>query len=93
MHDLRKPERDTPSPHPGLPEAPQRGDALRDDEDIFASGYVSSLHALELLQFVERRFDIEVEDSDLELDHFRSVEALERFVNSKKNACRQVVDL
>jgi acyl carrier protein len=57
--------------------------AIEDDVDIFASGYVNSLFALEIVMFVEGRFRIRVEDEDLELDNFRSINAVARFVAQK----------
>jgi methoxymalonate biosynthesis acyl carrier protein len=55
-------------------------DQLRDDEDIFAAGFVTSLMALELVQFLETRLHVEVEDGDLNMDNFRSVDALTALV-------------
>ncbi|WP_245811798.1 acyl carrier protein [Actinophytocola xinjiangensis] len=54
--------------------------------DIFALGYVNSLFALELVTFVERRFDITIGTDDLDLDNFRSVEAMARLVGTIRAA-------
>ncbi|MGW7289416.1 acyl carrier protein [Streptomyces sp. NPDC054847] len=59
---------------------------LGDDDDIFQLGFVSSMFAMQLVAFVEHEFGITVENDDLELDHFRSVSALEAFVNRKLSA-------
>jgi methoxymalonate biosynthesis acyl carrier protein len=56
---------------------------LQDDEDIFASGVVNSLLAMQLVLFVEKEFGISVEDEDLDLDNFRSVNALAGLVERK----------
>ena len=61
-----------------------RSHDLRDDEDIFALGFVNSLLAMQLVQFVEERFGISVESDDLELDNFRSVGAIVAFVERKR---------
>jgi acyl carrier protein len=58
------------------------GAPVEDDEDIFASGYVNSLFAVQLVMFVERTFDIPVVGDDLDLRNFRSVAAVHRFVTS-----------
>ena len=63
-----------------------RGHDLADDEDMFASGYVNSLFAMQLVQFVESAFGITVESEDLELDNFRSVDALAALVARKQGA-------
>ena len=60
-----------------------RGHELRDDEDIFASGFVNSMFAMQLVQFVESTFGITCESDDLELDNFRSIAAITRFVERK----------
>jgi methoxymalonate biosynthesis acyl carrier protein len=53
------------------------------EEDLFASGLASSLIALQLVVLVEHEFALTVEDDDLNLDNFRSVAAIERFVVRK----------
>ncbi len=61
------------------------GDAtLADDEDMFATGYVNSMFALQLVQFVEGEFGITVESDDLDLDNFRTVRAIASFVERKR---------
>ncbi len=60
-----------------------RGHELRDDEDMFATGYVNSMFAMQLVQFVEQTFGVEVESDDLDLDNFRSVDAIAAFVARK----------
>lgn len=57
---------------------------LREDTDLFASGLLSSLFAMELVLFVEEEFSIVVENEDLDLDHFCSIRAITRFVEKKR---------
>ena len=59
---------------------------LRDDEDMFATGYVNSMFALQLVQFVEGEFGITVDSDDLELDNFRTVSTIAEFVERKRAA-------
>jgi methoxymalonate biosynthesis acyl carrier protein len=59
---------------------------LQDDEDIFSLGFVNSLFAMQLVMFIEKEFNTSVEDEDLELDNFRSINALETLVSRKKIA-------
>ncbi|HEX8320287.1 acyl carrier protein [Longimicrobium sp.] len=63
-----------------------RGRELRDDEDIFATGYVNSMFAMQLVQFVEQAFGVTVEGEDMEIDNFRSIDALAGFVQRKRTA-------
>jgi acyl carrier protein len=59
---------------------------LRDDEDIFALGFVNSLLAMQLVMFVEKEFGVTVEDEDLDLDNFRSIDAIAQLVERKTAA-------
>lgn len=56
---------------------------LQPDEDIFALGFVNSLLAMQLVAFVEKDFGIRVEDEDLDLDNFRSINAIAQLVQRK----------
>ena len=56
---------------------------LRDDENMFAAGFVNSLFAMQLIAFVEGKFGISVESEDLELSNFNSIDAIHRFVERK----------
>ena len=58
---------------------------LRDDEDIFAAGFVNSMFAMQLVQFIEHEFGFAIETEDLELDNFRSIEAMARFIEHKRS--------
>jgi methoxymalonate biosynthesis acyl carrier protein len=52
-----------------------------EDRDIFASGAVNSLFAMELVVFVEQTFGVRVTGADLTLDNFRSVRTMTDLVN------------
>ncbi|MFF2325846.1 MULTISPECIES: acyl carrier protein [unclassified Streptomyces] len=49
--------------------------------DLFASGAVSSLFAMELVVFVEGTFGVAVEGADLAMDNFRTVRAMTSLVS------------
>ncbi len=57
--------------------------SLRDDDDLFDSGIVNSLFAVQLMTFIEKRFGIEVGMDDLDIAHFKSVDATTAFVLGK----------
>ena len=63
---------------------------LGDDEDIFALGFVNSLFAMELVMFVEKTFGVAIDRDDLELDNFRTVNAIAGLVRRKGEAGAQV---
>src|SRR5947209_6221435 len=56
---------------------------LGDDEEFFALGFVNSLFAMQLIMFVEKEFQIKVDDEDLDIANFRSVNAVAELVNRK----------
>jgi methoxymalonate biosynthesis acyl carrier protein len=56
---------------------------VEDDEDLFASGLVNSLFAMQLVLFVEKEFAVKVENQDLDLANFRSVNAITSFIQQK----------
>jgi acyl carrier protein len=60
-----------------------RSDSLRDDQDLFASGLVNSLMAMQIVAFVEKEFSITLGDDDLKLENFNSVDHITAFVVQK----------
>jgi methoxymalonate biosynthesis acyl carrier protein len=60
--------------------------ALDGDQDIFALGFVNSLFALQIVLFVEKEFGVHVDNEDLDLGNFRSINALAGFVARKQAA-------
>ena len=59
---------------------------LKEDEDIFATGYVNSMFAMELVLFVEKEFGIKVENEDLEFENFKSINAIAQMIERKKGS-------
>ena len=56
---------------------------LGDDENLFESGLINSLFAVQLMTFVERKFGIEIGMDDLDIENFKSVGATAAFVARK----------
>jgi methoxymalonate biosynthesis acyl carrier protein len=56
---------------------------LNDDDDIFAMGFVNSLLALQLVNFLQKRFQITIDDEDLDLDNFRTLNRMASLVERK----------
>ena len=56
---------------------------LDDDENLFESGIVNSLFAVQLMTFVEKTFAIEVEMDDLDIQNFKSLNATTAFIQKK----------
>jgi acyl carrier protein len=60
-----------------------RNAKLTDEDDIFALGYANSMFAMQLVLFVEREFAIAVENEDLDIANFRTVDAIAGLVARK----------
>lgn len=58
-------------------------DRLDDDDDLFATGIVNSLFAVQLMTFVEKVFAIEVDVEDLDIANFKTLNATTAFVLRK----------
>jgi len=57
---------------------------LQDDEDIFSLGFVNSLFAMQIVLFVEQQMGISIANEDLELDNFRTINAMTNLIIRKK---------
>jgi methoxymalonate biosynthesis acyl carrier protein len=59
---------------------------LQPDEDIFALGFVNSLLAMQLVNFVEKEFAVTIDDEDLDLANFRTLSSIDALVERKRAA-------
>ena len=60
--------------------------SLDDDANLFESGIVNSLFAVQLMMFIENAFAIEVGQDDLDIENFKSLNAMTAFVLKKRGA-------
>ncbi len=56
----------------------------QDDTSFLENGIVDSMNVLELVMFVEQKFGVKVEDSEIVPDNFDSVARLADFVRRKQ---------
>ena len=56
---------------------------VQDDDDIFAMGFVNSLFAMQLVMFIEKEFGLAIEDEDLNIDNFRTINTITELVLGK----------
>ena len=56
---------------------------LDDSTEIFRSGYVNSLFAMQLVMFIEKEFSFRLEGNDLGLDNFKSIAAIANLIAAK----------
>lgn len=61
-----------------------RSQELADHDDIFALGFVNSLLAMQLVNFLQKEFAVAIEDDDLDLDNFRTLHKMDEFVERKR---------
>jgi acyl carrier protein len=55
-----------------------------DSDNIFELGFVNSLFAMKLLNYVETEFNVTVDDEDIEISNFSSIDNIIRLINKKK---------
>lgn len=56
---------------------------LQDDEDIFSTGYVNSLFAMQLVMFIEKEYHIRLENDELDLKNFQTLNVISQFLEQK----------
>ena len=59
---------------------------LGDDDNLFETGVVNSLFAVQLMTFIEKTFAVEVGMDDLDIENFKSLSAAAAFVERKNGS-------
>ena len=59
-------------------------DSIEHDRDLLADGIIDSLGIVELINFLESRYAIKVDDDDIDPENFRSVASVVAFVEKKE---------
>lgn len=62
------------------------------DQDLFSSGLVKSMFAMQLVVHLEESYDIAVIGPDLKLDNFRTVQAMSSLVLRLRDAAHTGTD-
>jgi acyl carrier protein len=57
--------------------------SFEDHDHLFERGLVNSLFAMQLVTHLEKAYQIEVDNEDLEIDNFKSVNAICSFIATK----------
>jgi len=63
---------------------------LHDDEDLLALGFVKSLFILQLVLFIEREFDLKIENVHRNIDSFRTVNSIAELVECNSDLVLEV---
>lgn len=66
-----------------FPSAQER--QLGQHDSLLDNGIIDSLGTLEVVQFLEDEFGVEVTDDEMVADHFDSVHSIAQFVESKQS--------
>jgi acyl carrier protein len=59
---------------------------LSDDDSFLEKGIVDSTGILEMVGFLEKEFDLKVQDEEIVPDHFDSIARLARYVHRKQGS-------
>ncbi|OJX39527.1 MAG: hypothetical protein BGO78_13535 [Chloroflexi bacterium 44-23] len=56
---------------------------IKPDDDLLSEGIIDSLGILQLVSFIEEKFNIQVDDEDVVLENFQSIASLNNFLSAK----------
>lgn len=56
---------------------------LQDNDNIFETGLVNSLFAVNLVSFIESEFDISIENTELDLENFKDIQSITSLIEKK----------
>lgn len=59
-------------------------------DDLLGSGVITSLAAMEIVSFIESAFGISIDDDDLDMRNFNSVDGMTSFVSRKLDVSRKL---
>jgi len=58
-------------------------DELGENNNFFEMGLINSLFALQIVNFIEKEFNITITNEDLKLSNFHSINAITHFITKK----------
>lgn len=61
------------------------GPSLSGTDSLLETGVIDSVGVLELIQFVESRYEIEIPDAEVLPENLDSIDAIVRYVTSKRD--------
>jgi acyl carrier protein len=57
---------------------------IDDNTELFSTGIVNSLFAIQLVMYIEKAFEVPVNMDDLDFNNFSSINAIVEFIDSKQ---------
>lgn len=67
-------------------------DDFLDSDNIFELGYVNSLFAMKLLTYVENEFQLSIENDEMDIQNFSSVNAIVQLVKKKTDTSVETIN-
>ncbi|URZ01272.1 acyl carrier protein [Clostridium felsineum] len=61
------------------------GEDFLNDTNIFEEKLVNSLFAMQLVAFIEKEYDITLDNDDIEMNNFKDVNSIAQLIESKLN--------
>lgn len=58
---------------------------INDDDNMFELGVVNSLFGMQLIRFVEDEFDLSVSNDDMDIENFKSIDAITNLIVRLQN--------
>jgi acyl carrier protein len=58
------------------------------DDDLIRGDVVDSLGLIELVDFIEERFGVRIDDDDVVIANFRDIRSIERLIDGKRPGAR-----
>ena len=63
-----------------------KGGSFSDHDNLLSKGVIDSLKMLDLISFIEQRFEVKIDEDEMMPDNFESVDAIVAFVQEKRRA-------
>ncbi len=60
-------------------------DHVSNSENVISAGIVDSLGIVKIISYLENAFSLEIDDSDLVMENFETIESMATFVENCKN--------
>jgi len=58
------------------------------EDDLFKSGILDSFSLVDFVSILETQFNIQISDSDVNPENFRSIEVIERYIDTRRGQDR-----
>ena len=59
--------------------------SLSNDDELLEKKIIDSMALVRLISFIEEHYEIEIEDEELKLENFKTINHIKDFIERKKN--------